>query len=320
MNSFLWIPGKGIDKAALKRLQEHFPCPKEPMGEAWFMGEERRMYPELFGDLAALSAFELELVLAEIASGTSAFGPMEEWNSWYHYLLAQTLPRAHDNYVSSLLESLVTGFLAIYPTGVYSAPYKQFREDVMSTLGLCMMEPSCWNGSQIAIGQVLHRTNENPNRVWCWWDASGDFSSSMFLCLKYLPEELVGNWLRSVLAVQSPHWRAQVLVWLVGAHDILGGAIHWPSQFSENAYPAISWDWSHCLAPGLAENDSSGAAITHALLADGVRSEVLELIRLHFTEEVFLDWLGSISTVPYLESELGQIPTTFEDLYVRRRS
>ena len=39
---------------------------------------------------------------------------------------------------------------------------------------------------------------------------------------------------------------------------------------------------------------------------------VISAARLHFTEEVFLEWLESISRVPYLESELGQLPATFE--------
>jgi len=320
LNSFLWIPGKGVDAAALKRLQSHFPRPKEPMGEAWFMGPERQMFPELLGDLDALPVREIQIALGEISSGTSSFGPMEEWNSWYHYLLAQALPRPHDGSLASLLESLVTGFMAVYPNGVYSAPYKQFREDVISTLGKCMMEKSCWVGSQIAVGRILHRSNNNPAGVWCWWDASGDFSSSMFFCLKYLPEELIGNWFRSVLAIPSPHWRAQVLVWLVGAHDILTGATNWPSEFDMNARPVVHWEWSHCLAPRLAERDVSGAPVMRTFLAEAVRNDLLDLVHLHFTQDVFLDWLASISAVPYLESELGQIPTAFEALYVRRKA
>jgi len=60
------------------------------------MGEERRMCPELLGDLTLLPVRDIETPLVEIASGTSSFGPTEVWNSWYHYLLAQTLPRAHE--------------------------------------------------------------------------------------------------------------------------------------------------------------------------------------------------------------------------------
>src|SRR5262245_1783512 len=127
MREFRWVPGRGMDAAALERLREHFPCPREPMGEAWFMGETREMYPELQGDLATLPAEDIQRPLAEIASGYSAFGPMDEWNEWYYYLLAQLAPRSHDGTTSgSFVEILVTGFIAMYPNGVYSAPYKTF--------------------------------------------------------------------------------------------------------------------------------------------------------------------------------------------------
>ena len=111
-----------------------------------------------------------------------------------------------------------TNFMALYPNGVHREPYRGFRDDAVLTLGRCMMDGQCWNGPDIAVGTVLHPSNNNPNRVWGWWDASGDFAASMFFCLKYLPASLVETWLRSVLEITSPHWRAQVVVWMVGAH------------------------------------------------------------------------------------------------------
>jgi len=306
-----------MDQAALTRLQEHFPRPKEPMGEAWFMGE-RRFFTELMGDLDSLPMPELQGPLQEIASGTGSFGSRDEWIAWYHYLLARTLPRALDDYLTTLLESLVTGFVAMYPNGVYSAPYKTFREDTILTLGRCLMERSCWDAGEIVVGRLLHRSNNNPKQVWCWWDASGDFSASMFFCLKYLPDALVGNWLRSVLAIKSPHWRSQVMVWMVGAHDLLTGKIGWPSELKIGARPSVSWEWSHCLRPELAQGDESGASVMATFLEASARHEVLELVRRHFSEETYLEWLTSIAVVPYLYDELAEIPTMFEQLYVRR--
>lgn len=102
-----WRPGAGINEAALKRLQCRLKRPAEPMGEAWFMGEHRRLFFELWGDLASLSAQQLQEPLEEIASGTCSFGPLEEWRNWYLYLMAQLLPRSHESYVSSLLEILI---------------------------------------------------------------------------------------------------------------------------------------------------------------------------------------------------------------------
>jgi hypothetical protein len=208
--------------------------------------------------------------------------------------------------------------MALYPNGVYREPYKGFRDDALLTLGRCMMDGECWDGSNIALGRILRRSDNNPNRVWVWWDASGDFTASMFFCLKYLPESLVAPWLRSMLEITSPHWRAQVIVWMVGAHDILNGAVKWPSEFREDARPSVAWEWSHCLRPELAAADDSGSAPTVAFIPEGSRSQALQTFQSYFVEEVYLDWLTSISTVPYLEAELVEIPAAFEKLYVRR--
>ena len=313
---FVWKPGVGVDPAALARLRLHLRMPREPMGEAWFMSEERRMFPELQGDLADMSAWDLQIALEQIATGTSSFGPLEEWREWYHYLLGQLIPRSHDAFVHPLLELLVTGFVSQYPNGIHRAPYPEFGQDVLSTLGRCVMEPQCWNEDQIVIGSFLQRSNNNPAQTWCWYDASGDLSASLFLCLKYLPASSVATWFRSVLEIPSPHWRAQVIVWLVGAHELLLGLKSWPSELEIGAYPGVDWAWSHCLRPELATDDDSSAPMACWLPEEGCR-RVLEEVRRYFTEDTFLLWLESISSVEYLERELAQIPVSFERLYLK---
>jgi len=283
------------------------------------MGEKRRMFHELQGNIAQLTARQLQEPLKEIALGTSAFGPLPEWRDWFHYLLGQLIPRSHENenFVSSLLESLVTGFIALYPNGIHNAPYAQFSEDALKTLGQCIMDPRCWNGEEIVVGSFLHRSNDNPAKIWFWWDASGDFSGSMYFCMKYLPVDLVREWFSSVLAIQSPHWRAQVLVWLVGSHELLQGHVQWPSEFAEDAYPKVSWEWSHCLQPELTvADDNSNVPPAPSLVPQSSRELVLEVAREYFTSDVYLSWLESLALAPYLVSELGAIPSTFEALYV----
>jgi hypothetical protein len=317
MKQFLWKPGEGVDPAALERLRKHFRQPAEPMGEAWFMGDERQMYPELRGDLDELSAYDLKKPLTEIASGTGSFGPMREWHEWYHYLLGALLPRSHEAHVSYLLESLVTAFMAIYPNGVYREPYKGFQEDALLTLGRSIMDSECWNGSDIVIGKVLQRSNNNPAKVWLWWNASGDLSASLFFCLKYLPESAVEPWLLSVLDIPSPHWRAQIVVWFVGAYDLLHDVVRWPSEFPVQDHPDIGWEWSHCLRAELAKSDDSGAPPTTHFIPAATQATALRVLKSYFSEERFLEWLDSIAGVSYLEAELGEIPSTFETLYVR---
>ena len=41
---FKWVPCRGPSAEAIGRMRAHFPKPKEPMGEAWFLSEERFPY------------------------------------------------------------------------------------------------------------------------------------------------------------------------------------------------------------------------------------------------------------------------------------
>jgi hypothetical protein len=286
------------------------------MGEAWFMGDKRRMYDELFWGPEFLKAAELQRPLAEIASGTGSFGPRPEWQDWYHYLLGRLIPRGHERHLDWLLEILMTAFMAIYPNGIGAGPYPDFASDVLVTLGRCMMEPGCWRtDDEIAIGRVL---NADVGRPQFWARAGGDLSASLFFCLKYLPPSVVGPWFRSVLKIKAPHWRAQVLVWLIGSRDMLEGRLTWPSNFSKNNWPSVDWDWSHCLGPGLAETDESGLPPVAAFLPEASRNEALAVMKAYFTDEVFLAWLTSIGSVPDVEAALGDLPSIFERLYLRR--
>lgn len=142
----------------------------------------------------------------------------------------------------------------------------------------------------------------------------------MFFCLKYLPGSLVGRWFQSVLDIPSPHWRAQVLVWLVGSHDMLAGRVRWPSEFVIESRPSVGWEYSHCLRPELATSDESGVPPVNSLLSESARLQVLNTVSAYFTAEMFLEWLTSITRVPYLETELAEIPSTFEHMYVCRQA
>ena len=173
---FQWTPGDGYDEEALTRLQRAFPRPKEPMGEAWFMGKTRSMYTGLMGDLDALSVDELVEPLSEIATGTRSFGPFTEWTEWFHYLLGHLVPRSHVS--DSLLETLITAFMSLYPDGIDNEPYRGFGSDVLNTLGRCMMDRTCWADGRIVVGRLLHGGGWSGTGGWPRGDASGDFSAS----------------------------------------------------------------------------------------------------------------------------------------------
>ncbi len=308
---FQWRPGEGCDEEALARLQHAFPRPKTPMGEAWFMGDERRMFTHLMGDLGTVSVADLQESLGEIASGTHSFGPREEWAEWFHYFLSRLIPRCHDSYARhSLLESLVTAFMSQYPDRATKDPYPGFRSDVLNTLGRGMMDRACWSGGRVIIGKLLHR-GVWPSGYWNWFDVSGDFSAAMFFCLKYLPPDHITPWMTSVLAIECPHWRAQVVVWLVGSHDVLSGAIRQPRDFRAISRPQIEWEWSHCLS-----GNRVGDETTSQFLPDRNRRELRDVVASVVTEDVLLDWMLSFADYDYLEAELAELPDRFRELYV----
>jgi hypothetical protein len=308
---FLWIPGQGCDRAALARMRRSFPRPREPMGEAWFMGETRALFWELLGELDTLSMEHLGPALYEIGSGTKNLGERNEWTDWFHYILAQTLPRAHETYAfHSLVESLATTFFLLYPEDISREPYKGFRRDALDTLGRSMMNAECWDGDRVRIGAFLHRYYNEQAGAWFWRDASGDFAASMFFCLKYLGSEEVAPWLRSVLAITDPHWRSQIIVWFVGAHDLLAGRFLDPSGYEVSDCPSLSWEASHLL-----KRDTRDGVNPHFLPRPN-REAALATLEAFMGDDLYLEWLCSISEFDYLESELADLPERFRELYI----
>ena len=277
------------------------------------MGEQRRMFTELQGQISELGPDELQKPLEEIASGATCFGRLDEWVRWYHYLLGELIPRAHESYLEPLLEVLITGFIALHRDTSEAEPYDGFVDDALRTLGKCMMQPQCWQGKDIAHGNILQRHYRQGVGNWGWEDASGDFSASMFFCVKYLPVSSIAGWMRSVLAIESPHWRAQLICWLVGARGFLDGSIVWPSQLKSTARPSVDWSWSHCLKPRSEEPDIPAPP----MLSRASREAVVEAVRSEISEDRYLEWLDSFFRTPPLFEELAEIPTEFERIYLR---
>jgi len=246
---FLWIPGEGPDPAALARMARAFPRPAEPMGEAWFMGEARRMYPALMGDPDAVPDGEIASALEEIASGTRSFGPSGEWTDWYHFLLPRVVGRGWDRDFRTPAELLVTGFLALHPRPDAGVPYGGFPADVLGTLGRREMSPDLWPGGRVDAVRCLGKWR-GPAGVAGWGEAGGLLAASLFLVARLLPAEAVEPWFRSVLAIPDPRWRVGVAAWLVGAHPVLTGEVRQPDDLPEDRPCKVSWSWSHALRGG----------------------------------------------------------------------
>ncbi len=161
---FVWIPGQGIDAEASLRLQHRYPRPSQPMGEAWFMGEERGVFTSLLEcEATALSSFEVDVCFSEMLGGVRSFGtldfaPRYEWESWFLYFLVQFTAPEHIAEEYGWASTLISGLMMFYPDADHLREHDpQFRSDVLATLGRVLMESFFWMDGEINIRHELHQ-------------------------------------------------------------------------------------------------------------------------------------------------------------------
>jgi hypothetical protein len=281
-------------------MAEAFPKPKKPMGEAWFLGE-RRMFPELLGNLEELANEQIWDPLDELASGPGSFGQQDEWTEWYHYLLPRLLTRDwHSAYDPAGL--LITCFVAQHPDSDGRFAYPGFRRDALATLGQYHMSPSFWSGGVVDIERCLHKY-ETVAGTREWYNCGGSLSASLLFCLKYLPAEDVRPWFESVVAIKDPHWIQQVVVWLIGVHPLLTCQIDQPADFSENGPYRVSWDWSHALKGNYSGDHRE--PVTQVPFLTRANCETLLAVVKNWDGSEFLE---ELLTDPELESVAAETP------------
>jgi hypothetical protein len=294
-------------------MRDRFPLPAEPMGEAWFMSEQRRMFDGLLGNLDEFTLEELRSPLGEIASGNSSFGPMDEWTVWYRYLLAQLVERHSERSFDSLYQHLVAAFIAVHSRGIDEV-YPGFADDARQTLGRCLMDPSRWTGDRLAVPPPEDPFAGGRHAAFEWSVACGDFSAGMFFCTKYVVEDELEAWLGSVFEIRCPLWTTQLYVWLLGAHPLLSGQITQIADLEFDSSTNVAWHGSHVLRgdfSGIYEPEPSPVP----LLPPGRCESVLASARRHVSEEHYFGWLDAIRPYAYLQAMLGDKPSRFAKVF-----
>lgn len=249
MDTYRWVPGQGPDRAALQRLRALTRVPKQPMGEAWFMGETRRMYPALMhDDPSRWPREELDSALYELASGPVAFGPLREWSLWFAFLLPRALELLGRSGAAALdddrlLSGLITATFVHYPDCERVPAH--LRRDLLDTLGRAMFAPSLWNASGMKEGAFCSPW-QRGTRYGDMLYPSDAFSASCALIAKYLDPERLVDWLDSVMRIADPFWRAGWVVWLAGAAPILVDGAYPNALDSDGSHPA-GWLNAHLL-------------------------------------------------------------------------
>ncbi len=251
--SFVWTPGVTLDEHALQRMEQAFPMPQAPMGEAWFLSETRRTFDDLMAH-----------------------------------------PRGQ----------LPIKFMSVYWAGA-AGVYPGFEDDVLRTLGQCLMRKELWAESEPVQRRVFGIRGTSRALVY-WGSTSGDLSASLFFCLKYLEPERVEPWAQSLLDITAPAYRMRLLTWLWGAWPLLSAGLT-NAQALEQARPRIGWDSSHCLGPA---NDEAA----HPFLSAASTERFLHTVRRELTRDRALSWSASFDSDPELAEVEARLQVTAQVL------
>ncbi len=313
---FQWIPGQGPNTDSLVRLEKTFSRPSEPMGGAWVMSGERRSFKRFSQlEVADVEAAEISEILTEITGAISSFGRQKEWVAWFHYLLPRATRRAFDPTRGSsfLIESVVSSVVANYP-GRIEETYRGFRGDLIHTVGRAIMASDLWSDGRIRLAEVLCKEPESPGQPWGWYAPSRDLSASMCFCLKYLDTEALGPWVESWMAIDDPHWRTQILAWLITFYRWLDSGIEQPKEL-DRLDPSPSWEGSELLGGCYSESGCEPIPF----LSDQTVKVFLDLIQQRFDEDLVLLWADTFDDTASLELEAYQLPDQFLTLHHQTR-
>lgn len=239
-SEFIWVPRRGPSNEALKRFASHCPKPEKAMGEASWMGETRQIYDELLRpDVENISHIDLQEVFFELNSGLSCFGRVDNWDSWFYYLLWYLLETDSCS-CGELVEYLISASFTIQAT-CPERPYLQYSEDLLATLAHAIMSDRYWNEENDLKGE-FHRVGRWNQLPAC----TGPLSASLFLCLELLSVDQFDNWLHSILKIDGMYWKANLSCWFVSAHQL----VFEPKLFANvdaNLSPCIDWEHDYLI-------------------------------------------------------------------------
>jgi len=309
VEDYQWIPGCGPSAPALKRMREQIKKPEEPMGEAWFMSEERLLYSELMEqDPLKLPHIYLWKVLWEIATGTKCFGHLEEWDQWFQFLLPPLVEKSNEGY--EILEDTIGAFFNVFDNGITEI-YDGFRDDMINSLSLCLMKGELWFDW---VDEVTKTKIQRPDflvdcgvpRRWNCRKTRSEVSVSLFFCLKYLRPEEITSWVKSLAAINDPFWQAHLLIWLVGFDDFLKQPPG-TKQRIKKASPSIRWHYDFLNEPASDERDFV-PEVNVQMFLNTVRQEI--------NSETLFRWIDSFSHQPALQETLWNIPDMYFDRFI----
>ena len=200
---FRWFPGQKIDEAALGRMRENFPVPNRKPPVAWFLTGI-----EYYEGINNYKEMNLKRYLDDIRGGIIAFGRLKIWVDWFHHMLPFLIEKAYKEDDAELFQTIVQFMSVTYQHELYEE-YLGFHQDIFNTLLKIIMLERFWEDGEINAPFWLEESGMYPPGM----ETSGIRDSLQF-CIKYLPEQDMSEWVKSVTTINSKKWHEQVKFWL----------------------------------------------------------------------------------------------------------
>jgi hypothetical protein len=179
-------------------------------------------------------------------------------------------------------QTVITAFIRIYGEHV-EEEYAGFRLDSLETFGRAIMKREFWTSDLGERASACSKKSIAPGR--------NSFTASLFFCLLYLPTSCVQAWTQSLLAIDSPFFRTDFIIWLAGTYESMKS-----EQFSLGSLPAnrfcIRWTGDFLLRN------------TTAIIPRMSRTEFLKVIRSQLSMEILMRWLDEIAQFDDLDTEV----------------
>jgi hypothetical protein len=206
-----------------------------------------------------------------------------------HYLLGR-LPALIDEWrTADLFETSVTAVMARYPAGRTERPYTSFFDDVLATLGRSLLGDRMWSDGRLVGGKVLSGVDEVRDEPEVWASAGGAFSASLFLTAKYVTDESLRSWWQSVIAIDDPVWRADLLLWLAAASPMLLDPEAQPASLELPLDYGAGWEWCHCLKGAYPTADEQSTE-RHPFLPAARQQGIVSCFRDTLSADRLLEW------------------------------
>lgn len=275
--------------AAAERMCDRFPMPQLPEDEAWNYHEER------FSDLLSPSWFVHspmhELLSAIHCHGRGPHGHAV-WLKWLHFIAPRMARDVADFRLEEGDDPVTNLFMALVmlsPVDFAGPPYKGYREDLLQTVGRIPMHESRWHHGQVRRGALFYpawpEDQEDP-WFWDWCRPADDLGSALYFCLKFMRPAEIPAWANSLLRIDDPHWRSQLMLWMANARSTI--------LTPDWTYPTKKWvGASHVWGANLAQTEQA--------LAPDNAAAFIATVTEHFRRHDLLDWWVSMAAHPYLE-------------------